>query len=411
MTRAIAIFIYLLTLSLFGYSDEKSAGPSYDYDVARSHEIKPHRRTIPTIGVQPGFNQLRLRLTVSSTGDVLNVEAGGDREALKFWPQLQDEVKGWKFTPFTVNGKAIEAEVEEYLDLVPPERLPANHVASPPLQADSQIEITLRRSGCLGDCPSYMVTISTTGIIFDGQANVVAAGKHVDQVDAVKVRDLARKFIAADFYSMDNDYSASVTDAAGYALAITIDGHRKEVGDYVGRWTGMPGIIVELEDEVDAFAKTGRWVSADPGLVGVLKSEKFNFQTFAAQVILKEAAARGKAGSVEDLLEAGVPLKTLPAPMVKDAFNPFKDVGWLYAAQGNPDVLRILIGAGASKSDQSDKDLGLVEAARSGNIGAVRALIAYGANPNADLSRLVFTEHGSGMTMQGPGNETLWKSV
>ena len=35
---------------------------------------------------------------------------------------------------------------------------------------------------------------------------------------------------------------------------------------------------------------------------------------------------------------------------------------------------------------------------------AARALIAYGANPNADLSKLTVTEGaGGGMTMQGPG--------
>jgi len=70
----------------------------------------------------------------------------------------------------------------------------------------------------------------------------------------------------------------------------------------------------------------------------------------------------------------------------------FENVGWLNAAEGNLEVLKVLIAAGASKNDQSDKDLALLEAARSGNVAAVRALIAYGANPNADLSKLIITD-------------------
>jgi ankyrin repeat protein len=37
----------------------------------------------------------------------------------------------------------------------------------------------------------------------------------------------------------------------------------------------------------------------------------------------------------------------------------------------------------------------------------VRALISYGANPNADLSKLVVTEGGGGMTMEGPGSGSV----
>jgi hypothetical protein len=47
------------------------------------------------------------------------------------------------------------------------------------------------------------------------------------------VRQLAKKFVAADFYSMDAAYRAEVTDMPTYDLAIEIDGHKKEVQGYV----------------------------------------------------------------------------------------------------------------------------------------------------------------------------------
>jgi hypothetical protein len=266
MRTIIAVACVLSSIFLQASDDKQPSYPSYGYDVAFAHEIKPHRRTIPLEGVEAGFNQIHLTLVVSPTGDVVDADAGGNEEMLKFWPQLQSEVRRWKFIPFEANGKAVTAEVEEYIDLVPPERLPKNHVAAPALRPHSQIKITLQRTGCFGRCPSYTVTISTDGIVFDGRGFVVASGKHTDGVNADEVRKLAQKFVAADFYSMDAEYKARVTDNPTYVLSISIDGHTKKVEDYVGSWEGMPAVITELEDEVDTFARTQRWIGGDDGL-------------------------------------------------------------------------------------------------------------------------------------------------
>ena len=105
MIRTIIASTCLLSSIFFQESgDKKSSNPSFEYDVARRHEIKPHRRTIPLKGVRPGFNQLRLALIVSPAGDVVSADASGDRKILKFWPQLKSEVSEWKFTPFQKDG-------------------------------------------------------------------------------------------------------------------------------------------------------------------------------------------------------------------------------------------------------------------------------------------------------------------
>lgn len=109
--------------------------------------------------------------------------------------------------------------------------------------------------------------------------------------------------------------------------------------------------------------------------------------------------------TVREFLEVGVPLQPMPAPKLNEPSMavPFENVGWLNAASGHPEVLQVLINAGASKNDQSDKDLALVGAAASGNVEAAQALIAYGANPNADLSKQIMTESSGNMTLQGEG--------
>jgi hypothetical protein len=376
MIRApLALFCLLLGVCMRAPGQKQPSYPSFDYKTAQSHEVKPHRRTIPFEGVQPGEHQLHITLVVSPAGDVIRAEARGDRGDVEAWPHLQGEVNQWKFTPFEEGGKAVTAQVEEYIDLVPPERLPTKHVAAPVLRADSKVAITLERTGCFGSCPGYAVTVSTDGIVFDGKGFVVATGKHTGSVDPDEVRDLARRFIDADFYSMEPVYRAEVTDNPTYILSISIDGHTEQVEDYVGSWVGMPAVIEELEDAVDSLARTERWVAGSDGLVAALQAEHFNFRSFDAQVMLKECAQRGQAATVRDLMEAGVPLKPLPAPKAKDAseHGSFPPVGWLTAASRHPEALQLLIDAGASENDQSDKDLALAGAADAGEVDVARA--------------------------------------
>jgi ankyrin repeat protein len=358
--------------------------------------------------MRPDHEYLRLTLTVSSTGDVLDVKAGNNPRALKYWPQVEGEIRQWKFRPFEENGEAVTAEVEEYIYFVPPERLPRIRVAAPAVRPDSEVEITLERTGCNGACPSYTVTVSTTGIVFDGRRFVVARGKHVDTVDADEVRKLGRRLVAVGFYSMDTSYRASVTDNPTYVISIAIDGEKKTVEDYVGSWVGMPAVITELEDAVDSFARVQRWVEGADGLVQALQAEKFNLQTFEAQLMLKEVARRGKTATVRSFLEAGVPLKPLRAPPRNESPTPgpLEDAGWLSAASGTPETLAALIDAGASNDDQNDKDLALAVAAGSGNVEVARALIAYGANPHANLGELVVPKTG-GMALQVQGSGSV----
>ena len=265
MTHTIVCLVFLVSTVFLQKSDRKPSYPHFEYAVARQHEIKPHRSFIPIEGSTPFLSQLCLTLIVSPAGDVVTADAGGDPKTMKFWPQLKSEVMAWKFTPFTKDGIAVTAEIIEYIDLVPPERFPTNHVTAPDLRPDSKVEIKLERSECFGTCRAYTVSISTDGIVFDGRAFVAACGRHTQTVDADEVRKLAQKFINADFYSMDSQYLASVTDNPGYDLSITIDGQTKKVEDYVGVETGMPAVITELEEEVDSFAGTERWIAGRRG--------------------------------------------------------------------------------------------------------------------------------------------------
>jgi len=317
MRRKVIVSLVLLSGAVL-LGAQSPPAPSFDYDAASKHEIKPHRRTVPLRGMREGSTQLHITLTVSPAGEVVDARAESYSGAMKFWPRIEPEVRKWRFTPFELDGKAVTAEVEEYVDVVPPERLPTVHARRPVLRADSNVRITLQRTGCYGRCPAYIVSISTDGVEFDGRHYVVAVGKHTDQIAPDRVRELAKRFLEADLYSMDGCYRAGVTDNPTYELTISIDGHQKVVQDYVGSWVGMPAIITELEDEVDAVADTPRWIEGADGLVQALTAEGFDFHSSQAQSILKLASDRGQTSTVQQLLKAGVSLEPLPIPKPDD---------------------------------------------------------------------------------------------
>jgi len=153
---------------LLASEGQKPSYPSFDYQTARDDEIKTHRRTIPVDGVRQGSTRLSLKLTISSTGDVTHAEASNDDDEVKFWLRVEGEVYQWKFTPFEIGGKAVTAEVQELIELVPPERLPKTHVLPPAITKDSKVAITLQRDTCDGTCDIHTVTVSNDGIVFEG---------------------------------------------------------------------------------------------------------------------------------------------------------------------------------------------------------------------------------------------------
>ena len=105
-------------------------------------------------------------------------------------------MRRWKFKPFEENGKPVTARVEEYVDLVPPERFPTNHVPGPVVRPDSKVSITLEKTECFGPCPIYKVTVSTDVVVFEGGDFVAKPGIHKDGVNPDDVRKLAQRFVA-----------------------------------------------------------------------------------------------------------------------------------------------------------------------------------------------------------------------
>jgi hypothetical protein len=112
MIRATVAFAGFLSATFLSPPQDKQPPlPSFESEVVRTHEIRPHGRTIPIEGVTQGFNQLPVTLVASPNGDVIRAEAEDQKDALGGWPELEGEVRRWRFEPFETHGKAGIAEV------------------------------------------------------------------------------------------------------------------------------------------------------------------------------------------------------------------------------------------------------------------------------------------------------------
>ena len=120
----------------------------------------------------------------------------------------------------------------------------------------SSVRITLERSGCLGRCPAYSVTISGDGRVdYSGGQFTAVRGERHSRVFYDDVSKLIEKFRADDFFSLAHSYGI-VNDSPIFTVTFTADGKTKQV-THAG---GDLGVVTDLEKEIDRVSGSARWV-------------------------------------------------------------------------------------------------------------------------------------------------------
>ncbi|MDB4959409.1 MAG: hypothetical protein JWO36_6978 [Myxococcales bacterium] len=140
--------------------------------------------------------------------------------------------------------------------------------------------IVLERTGCMGLCPSYTVTILGNGTIeWIGEANVAAIGTRAGAATRTQLEQLSRMIDKARFFDLDesghipvkpacvrtgNTVSCSIssfsmcTDTSHAIITITRGQRTHQIDD--AHCFDQPTALVELEDFIDEVAKTDAWV-------------------------------------------------------------------------------------------------------------------------------------------------------
>jgi hypothetical protein len=243
---------------------------------------------------------------------------------------------------------------------------PAHHVNVPDGAIDT-VRIVLERSGCFGTCPSYGVELRGSGdVLFEGDGFVTFAGAHRTRVSPEVVECLLQDFRAADFWSLDPEYVAHVTDLPTYKISLTIGGQTKVLTDYAGQSVGMPAVITALEEAIDQAASTGTWLEGNDKTIPALEAEHFDFGGRDAADLLATAAQEAPDAVVLALLNHGAPLDGLTRD---EDMGPRMSAVEAAAMNGRLELVRRLIAAGAfSKGGKA-----LISATLRASVGSQRA--------------------------------------
>jgi hypothetical protein len=132
--------------------------------------------------------------------------------------------------------------------------------------ADKTPVITLERTPCLGSCPVYRVTISSSGLVrYQGKRFVADSGADSANISAEAVANLVGELRLGGYFDFDDKYVAGASGCGPYATdlpsAITSvdDGHGSKRIEHDHGCSEAPRGLASLENKIDQVAGTGRW--------------------------------------------------------------------------------------------------------------------------------------------------------
>jgi hypothetical protein len=221
---------------------------------------------------------------------------------------------------------------------------PTHHINIPDGPLDG-VRIILERGGCYGTCPGYRAELRGTGeVLFSGTGFVTFPGDHQSRISPQVIECLLQDFRMADFWSLDPEYVANVTDLPTYKISLTIGGKTKVLTDYAGQSVGMPAAVTGLEEAIDQAASTDTWIKGNDKTIPALEAEHFDFHGRDAADLLATAAQDAPDDVVSALLEHGAPVdgRTREGEM-----NPRRSAVEVAAMVGRVALVKGLIAAGA----------------------------------------------------------------
>jgi TonB family protein len=173
----------------------------------------------------------------------------------------------------------------------------------PPASTGAQDFVEVFRSACYGSCPVYTVRVSANGdVLWNGRMFVNARGERRATIKAEDARALLERFRTAQFWSLCDSYTRSITDSSTIETHVEIAGHSKSVSNYAD---SAPAWVADLEDAVDDAANTHRWRHGDPKTESLTHIFNDAYMPKPGVTPLMRAAEHGDADKVRAQLRQG----------------------------------------------------------------------------------------------------------
>jgi ankyrin repeat protein len=296
----------------------------------------------------------------------------------QFFAQAEDIALHRAYAPARIEGNIARVRFQDYVSIYPKEKWsdqPTQFPADPDLRT---LSLSLQRTGCLGSCPGYTVTLSGTGdITFDGQGFIAIPGTHHAHISQAAVLDLLQRFRAANFLSGLDTYECSWTDMPSQTLTLSLNGISKKVFDYGGSVVGLPDAIEALEAAVDTATDTDRWVKGDANTLPSLQSESWNFASPSPQnlTLFNSAIDRNDTDLLHLYFAAKAPILTSDPKLVSPLCTA--------SSTGNRDLVQQMLDLHPkTKLSEATLDDCLSLAAHSGSVPLVDLWLTHGARSN-----------------------------
>ena len=371
--------------------------------VAGLRETAAHRSSIPSLRITSDSGipaNANFWVHLDAAGRVLEVRGIQTEDYVHpdfNLNDLIDSVSKLTYVPFNPNGTPTEAWAQDTVELLSredvsllPESLQRIVKPFPQPNPSTDFSIRLSRSGCLGSCPGYSVTVHGDGTVnYKGSWYVSIKGEHSTRVNQATCVQLLDRFRKANFFAMRSEYRAGVTDNPTYCLELVVGSKKKTVTDYVGNWVGMPAVVSELEEAVDDTADSARWVTASSQTPQAMRDAGISPTSREGSQILRRAVIYGKPDAVHELLAAGVPTTSESKPKsVVEMFVPsgsLLDDASYYRddSKSREEVIAELLKSPEVRDDRQAIQRALGNAAAEGRLDVARMLIAAGADPQA----------------------------
>lgn len=306
--RLYHLFLYLL-LAAPAAQGQTPIPIVFDSGSLLRHRIEGEREVVAPLGAGMGWSGISVTVTISPAGEVIDARVDPRENFSDADPAPAiAAARGWRFRPFRYRDQPVAVRGSVSIVYNPPGGWRDPEAALPPIDY-SNLSIGLTRSACLGACPDYAVTIDGAGNVtfstrdpplagaagvhreFSRSTGVLVPGEHRGRIDRATLDGLIERFRQAHFFGLKREYVAQITDNPSYQLTFESGGRRWTVQDYVGRMAGMPAVVSQLEDAVDAAAGTARWIDGDAGTVAALRAEGFDLHSLAAMQLAAQATS------------------------------------------------------------------------------------------------------------------------
>jgi hypothetical protein len=134
-------------------------------------------------------------------------------------------------------------------------------------KADEVIQsVSLERTPCYGSCPSYLVTITSTGdVTFEGRAFVDKKGVFHKKIDPGKFSVIVWELGRLRFWDLEKEYKFKmlpdgsrqfITDQPTKIISVVSTIRNKSVQDYYG----APAGLADLEHLIDVVANDSEFI-------------------------------------------------------------------------------------------------------------------------------------------------------